>query len=110
MKLGVITDGISDGVNRDLEHALQVDDPLSLTNAQLFGLALARLNHFHAQQTRARAEALAAHLLMEIGDDEDTALHAWVNHEGTAALFAAEQAFLGQGRDGPANRHAAEVE
>ena len=24
MKLGVITDGISDGVNRDLEHALRV--------------------------------------------------------------------------------------
>jgi sugar phosphate isomerase/epimerase len=35
MKLGVITDGISDGVNRDLEHALQVMADAELSYAEL---------------------------------------------------------------------------
>lgn len=35
MKLGVITDGISDGVNRDLEHALQVMAENGLPYAEL---------------------------------------------------------------------------
>ena len=35
MKLGVITDGISDGINRDLEHALQVMTEAGLPYAEL---------------------------------------------------------------------------
>ena len=35
MKLGVITDGISDGINRDLEHALQVMTEAGLQHAEL---------------------------------------------------------------------------
>ena len=35
MKLGVITDGISDGTNRDLEHALQVMTKEGLPYAEL---------------------------------------------------------------------------
>lgn len=35
MKLGVITDGISDGINRDLEHALQVMTEARLPYAEL---------------------------------------------------------------------------
>jgi sugar phosphate isomerase/epimerase len=35
MKLGVITDGISDGINRDLEHALKVMNETGLQYAEL---------------------------------------------------------------------------
>ena len=35
MKLGVITDGISDGINRDLEHAFQVMTEAELPYAEL---------------------------------------------------------------------------